>query len=204
MTANAVLSGTYSDFKIVKTRSVFQMVIEGPIERAAEAVAMFGVPQPGQEIHVAVARLQVPHDAREAPGETTPSTRKVDTSENPPALARPNETAQTLSAGAALRGDKSAAKERYRMQDQMQQAVTRAALLCKEAAFQDWLRDRQRRGRNWAGLDRESVTANGLKIELGCIGSRSEIAGDDAVYQRFLALETQYKRDTGQMAEQRS
>lgn len=54
---DAVITGTYSDFKLVKTRSVAQIVIEVPIEKAQEAIALFGVPQPGAEVPVAVARL---------------------------------------------------------------------------------------------------------------------------------------------------
>lgn len=60
MAANAVIDGTFSDLKTVKTRSVVQLVIEVPIERAAQVVEMFGFPQPGSEITVAVARLVAP------------------------------------------------------------------------------------------------------------------------------------------------
>lgn len=57
MPAPAAISGTFSDLKTVKSRSVVQIVIEVPIERAAAVVEAFGFPQPGAEIHVAVARL---------------------------------------------------------------------------------------------------------------------------------------------------
>lgn len=57
MTANAVVAGTFADLKTVKSRSVVQMVIEIPIERGASVVEMFGFPQPGAEVPVAVARL---------------------------------------------------------------------------------------------------------------------------------------------------
>ena len=60
MTANAVIDGSFADLKLVKTRSVCQLVIEIPIERAEEAIQKFGIPLPGQEISVAVARLQTP------------------------------------------------------------------------------------------------------------------------------------------------
>lgn len=58
MSANAVVSATYSDFKIVRTRSVAQIVLELPIEDAQGFVDMFGLPIPGSEVHVAVARLR--------------------------------------------------------------------------------------------------------------------------------------------------
>ena len=59
MTPPAAISGNFADIKLVKTRSVVQMVIEIPIERAKEVTDAFGWPQPGSEIHVAVARLRV-------------------------------------------------------------------------------------------------------------------------------------------------
>lgn len=53
----AAIQGTFADLKSVKTRSVVQMVVEIPIEQAERVVSMFGFPQPGAEIAVAVARL---------------------------------------------------------------------------------------------------------------------------------------------------
>jgi hypothetical protein len=49
--------GTYSDFKLVKTRSVVQVVIEVPIERAKEVTDLLGMPMPGEEIPIGFARL---------------------------------------------------------------------------------------------------------------------------------------------------
>jgi hypothetical protein len=59
MTEQAVISGSYADFKIIKSRGVAQIVIEVPIEQAEKAIAAFGLPVGGSEIHVAVARLAV-------------------------------------------------------------------------------------------------------------------------------------------------
>ena len=54
----AIITGTFSECKFVKTRSVMQIVIEVPIESADAGLAVLGgVPQPGAEVHVAVARL---------------------------------------------------------------------------------------------------------------------------------------------------
>lgn len=52
---NAVAIGSYSEFKTVKTRSVVQMIVEFPIERAKEIVDTFGVPLPGHDTPVAIA-----------------------------------------------------------------------------------------------------------------------------------------------------
>ena len=53
--SEAVL-GTFSEVKILKTRSVLQIIVEVPIENADEALkALGGVPQPGTERWVGVA-----------------------------------------------------------------------------------------------------------------------------------------------------
>lgn len=59
MSQNAVFSGSYADFKLVKTRSVASISIELPIERAEAFVALFGLPQPGKEQAVAIALLDM-------------------------------------------------------------------------------------------------------------------------------------------------
>lgn len=75
MTTPAAVSGTFSDLKMVKTRSVVQMVIEVPIERAGEVTDAFGWPQPGSEIHVAVARLKLGDAQQEKPKRPPAQTR---------------------------------------------------------------------------------------------------------------------------------
>ena len=53
----AIIAGNYSDLKFIKTRSVAQVIVEIPIEQADAFLKMFGAPQPGKEIPVALARL---------------------------------------------------------------------------------------------------------------------------------------------------
>lgn len=69
MSAPVVFNGSYADFKPVKTRSVWQVVIEIPAERAAEFVKLFGVPLPGQEQPVAVALLKTKASPGELPSQ---------------------------------------------------------------------------------------------------------------------------------------
>lgn len=58
MTDRAVITGTFSEAKFIKTRSVMVICVEVPIEGADMAFkALGGVPQPGKEVAVAVARL---------------------------------------------------------------------------------------------------------------------------------------------------
>lgn len=72
MSSRAAISGTYSDLKLVKTRSVVQIVVEVPIEQAEAVVRAFGVPQPGKEIPIALARLVEPSEASEQPEPVKP------------------------------------------------------------------------------------------------------------------------------------
>lgn len=54
----AAFQGTYSMWRVVRGRSVVQITIEVPIEGADVAYnALGGMPAPGEEIWVAVARL---------------------------------------------------------------------------------------------------------------------------------------------------
>lgn len=58
MTEPAALSATYSDFKLIKTRSVISLSFEVPIEHADIVHQVLGIPVPGKEIGVGIARLR--------------------------------------------------------------------------------------------------------------------------------------------------
>ena len=75
MNTNKVVQGTYSDFKIVKSRNVAQVVIEIPLELANEFIGMFGVPRPDEEIWVAVAELN--RRVLESRGEATKAVQQA-------------------------------------------------------------------------------------------------------------------------------
>lgn len=74
MTELSAIQGTFSDFKLIKTRSTAQVVIEIPIEAADHALNVLGgVPQHGKERWVAVARLNESKVQQpEAESESTP------------------------------------------------------------------------------------------------------------------------------------
>lgn len=57
MSANAVIAGTFSDFKIVKSRRAAQIIVEVPLERAEAAISILGMPRPEAERWVAIAPL---------------------------------------------------------------------------------------------------------------------------------------------------
>jgi hypothetical protein len=74
MPAPAAIAGTFADLKFLKSRSVIQIVIETAIENGPAVVAAFGTPQPGAEVHVAVARIdpKAAERAAEKPRERKP------------------------------------------------------------------------------------------------------------------------------------
>lgn len=83
----AIIQGTYADFKLVRTRSVVQVIVEVPIERAGEVVERLGIPQPGNEQWVSVGLLQEPDGASKdaAPGtKSTADKPKRDWDDIPP------------------------------------------------------------------------------------------------------------------------
>lgn len=67
MSDKAAFAGTYADFKTVKTRSTFQVIVEMPIEQAERFVSVFGMPIPGKEQPVALALLHKPAEKPERP-----------------------------------------------------------------------------------------------------------------------------------------
>ena len=59
MTDKATFSATYSDWKVVKTRCVVQIVFEVPLEAAGHAYNVLnGMPRFGKEEWFAIARLK--------------------------------------------------------------------------------------------------------------------------------------------------
>ena len=53
---NRIIRGTYSDYKLIKSRNVIQIGVEIPIE-SNRRISMFGMPQPSTEKWVAIAGL---------------------------------------------------------------------------------------------------------------------------------------------------
>lgn len=58
MQSAAAFRGVYTDWKLVRTRSVVQIVVEVPVETSGEAYRVLGgMPAPGTSIWCAIARL---------------------------------------------------------------------------------------------------------------------------------------------------
>ena len=74
MTEPAAIRATYSDFKLVRTRKVAQLVFEVPIEGAEAIVNTLGLPRSDTDLWVAIARLQ---DVPEEPKVADPMVREA-------------------------------------------------------------------------------------------------------------------------------
>ena len=176
------IRATFSDYRTVKSRKVLQLVMEVPIEYQAEVFAALGYPVPDADLWCGIARLQ-PGAGAEAGGRPQPA-------------ATPASEGSSPSAGAFERSLQG--KARYAESDEMAKAVTRAALLAKDARFRGWLEDEY----GTAILDEADAAE---RIRQVCrIVSRSEIGTKRDAYDRFIRdIETPYLMSTGAMAEPR-
>jgi hypothetical protein len=169
----------FVEFQQVKTRSVYKIVLEIPAEQADAALAVLGgVPKPGAQVWVAVARLVQPDGARSANSEESevavlPRPAPSDLDE----MVRMNQETGQYDQPAHNPLDKTQG-ERIR---------TRAVMLCKERAFQEWI---------GAGTLTEKEAAGQLCGYLGII-SRKVLATDAEAQKQFLLLEAQYRAEVG-------
>lgn len=176
MSANAVVSGSLAEIKFIKTRSVCVLCIELPIENAEDAISKFGIPLPGQEIPVAVARLVVSPVSAEVP--------EIDEPAPIVSTAKPKDP-----------GKSDRAKESYRSLDAMGRAVTRSAIICDEPAFKSFLIDQY-------GFpivhDAPAALRDVLRIK-----SRREIGTDERAFNAFRDVEHQFAVYQGREPEPR-
>ncbi len=93
----------------------------------------------------------------------------------------------------------SKAKQRYAASDEGKKAVVRAGALAKDERFYPWLIVSDKYCYDSGGSD-EDWSAEYIRTYCG-IASRSELATNKEALQKFLALEEEFKRDTGMTAE---
>jgi hypothetical protein len=169
----------FVEIQQVKTRSVYKIVLEIPAEQADAALAVLGgVPKPGAQVWVAVARLVQPDGARSANSEESevavlPRPAPSDLDE----MVRMNQETGQYDQPAHNPLDKTQG-ERIR---------TRAVMLCKEGAFQEWIGGSH-------DLRSEQDAVERLTRLCG-IQSRAELATNPEAQKRFLLLEAQYRAE---------
>jgi hypothetical protein len=113
----AAIAGTYSDFKIIRSRKVAQLVVEVPIEQAQALITALGLPNPAEETWVAVARLQKAQEGKE-----WADYRKEALKQITPPTASPVDL-----------------KAHRRFEDLP--LPQQAALACQDMEFREWLRE---------------------------------------------------------------
>lgn len=208
MTDAAIIAGNYADFKLVKTRSTCQLIIEIPIEQAEAAIRVFGIPMPGHEIPVAIARLEpnvVPHSGPlNQTGNATGDAEDADRHTiDPNVVPRTDAKHRSVNATDVPQGDgigtspdpvKSArSKAAYAAGSEGERATARAAMYCNDMMFKDWARQ------NFDGYKRYPDVASWLRA-MTHVKSRSEYATNTAGLEAFLSLETLFLQAAGRMA----
>ncbi len=110
-----VFEATYSDWKVIRGRKCVQIVLEVPLELSNTAYTVLGgMPNPAEEIWVAVARLDL---------------KKL----------RRNDKGETVSAGIAGPASEATGRVPARVQNPY---AKRAAILCNDIRFQKFLSER--------------------------------------------------------------
>lgn len=199
------VKASYSDFKILKTRSVFQIVLEAPIEDAESFVTAFGLPLPGRERPVALALLNstmppVAEDSGTAAADTSvragaggahPGSSNGRTSdfELDNGGSTPSPGTKTPPRREAPQRCPTAAPDRL---------VQYIAIACGDPAFQGWCASYFNAGI----VDREGA-AECVRQFCG-IKSRAEISTNPAARQKARDLMADYDLAMGRAAEDRS
>lgn len=76
MSAPGAITATFADIKTVRTRGVYQLVFEAPIEGMGEAIGLLGAPTPASEVWVAIARLNPQALRQQGPAAIEPPGRR--------------------------------------------------------------------------------------------------------------------------------
>lgn len=164
MTA-AAFRATFSDWKLVRSRKVIQVVFEVPLEQADHAYGVLGgMPNPASEVWCAVARLK-----QEGGGA---SGRSMSAEHD----AQPR-SQQDKPAGGAKRAfhELSGAQQ--------------AGILCNEPAFRRWLAET---GDTAILMFDVSMAADEVRGRLG-INSRAEIDSDPRIQRHWQSIVSAYR-----------
>lgn len=163
----AVFAGCFADFKLVRTRKTVQVIIELPIEKGADFLNAFGMPDPSKEQWVAIAALK----------------------------ERPTLSTITAVSEHVIRNPQAADKTVYspqREKTEGEKAVVRAVMLCKDPTFQEWSIVPYRYGGAVNARPGEESARDYICVVCG-ISSRSELATNPEARKRFEQIETSYR-----------
>lgn len=163
MTKPAAFQATYSDFKLVKTRKVAQLIFEVPLEAVDEAYKVLGgMPNPADERWFGIAPL------------------KKEVAPNPDSkLSGQHNDSHAQSAEPTERGKKS-----WRDLPPSQQAAIR----CEEPIFQTFLKEEHADVVLFADQDAAQAVR-----DLCCVTSRSELNTNHEARVLWTQLESQFQ-----------
>lgn len=175
MTSNLpAIDGVFADLRQVKSRGIWQVLIEVPYEKAEKLVDLFGLPRQDEPTWLAIARLKNPPGAN--------GSAAIQASAAPAGHPPPPERS-------AVPG--GAKRERT--------LPEKVGMRCAEKRFQEWLVE-SGCAVSWAS---EEQAAFYVRSVCG-VKSRKEIVPENVVAAKtWLALETRFLEDTGQLAERR-
>jgi hypothetical protein len=183
MTDLKVIEATYTEWKMIKTRKVLQLILEIPLERQGDVLIRLGPPMPDREKWVAVALL----DELVARGQDPKAQLKGMLERSLEHEARPKDLDRSL-----------AGKQHYANSSVMEQARDRSIFLANHPKFIAWANGVCK---SYNIIDHTDAA---IFIRERCgVDSRAEIAIDPDAYREFIKMETEYKIDTGQFAESR-
>lgn len=163
MTA-AAFKATYSDWKLIRTRKVVQIVFEVPVESAGLAYEVLGgMPRPDSEVWCAVARLDPTKESAAQP--------------------RPSPTTAPTSTGGAHH------KSFHEMS-----AAQQAGILCNEPRFAKFLMERRRSHWSVAAEATETPERAAVAVRDICVvKSRAEIDKNEGATFRWRTLVSDYR-----------
>lgn len=177
MTVPAAITATFSDFRLVKTRKLAQLVFEVPIEEADRALSVLGgLPRSDAERWCGIARLNAGRqDAGPSPLQRSPE--------------------------AVAKTDDKPGKPKRHFSELPRSA--QAAMLCENPVFQRWLLKAVGLGvpsddcttmDDWA--------AKVIRIRCG-VTSRSLLDKQDGAADIWDALHARFREENGMVAEER-
>lgn len=211
MTAPIAVRASYADFKLLKTRSVYQIILEAPIEQAEDFVTAFGLPMPGAERPVAVALL----NPSSGPPIVTPEVPGDGEGADKPVVASP-QAAGGHARAAALEPERrseiarTAADTRWGKRDAPQRCPTAApdrlvqyvAIACGDPKFRTWLKSYIGFANVVDDLDHQGAIA--VVRQLLGVKSRAEISTNPVAREKAKDLMFEYDQAMGRATEDRS
>jgi hypothetical protein len=185
--SEAILA-TFSEVKIIKTRSVMQIVCEIPIDQADEALRILGgIPQPAEERWVGIALSKPERKAITANDAQSLLDHKLTPGEVERLMPKEREHLENPEFGAAQKEiNKRIRNEADTVAKQRRPFETlplsqQAAIRSTDRAFWEWL-----------GISGEVQAAEYIRKHCG-VGSRAEINTADKSGSRWLEIESQFK-----------